>query len=148
MSGRDAFWEAPTRSILLSPALWERVQDTDDTDARFTVFHEIGHAVLGHTSRNRRPAAAQQFGRSVEPDENEADEFARAFATPLKFAKVATNVAVLIGKFGLPTDQADKRLVDLERHIRASGQVETEPDTDTYADAMNAMRINALNWNQ
>lgn len=149
MDGRDAFWDEPSRSILLSPKLWEQVHETNESsEARFTVVHEAGHAVLGHTSRNRMRGGAQQFGRAVEPDEIEADAFARAFVVPLQFAKVATSVTVLVDRFGMPADQADQRLVDLERHIRASGQVESEPDTDNYAEAMSAMRINALNWNR
>lgn len=142
--GRDAHWHADNRTISLSPSLWKAVLAGNDADARFTVFHEVGHAVLGHTDRNRRTAGQHQFGKSVQPDEMEADEFALAFAAPLKFAGLASDVSSVAKLFGLPIDQASRRLVDLQRHTRLSIQ----PESDSYAEAMNAMRINALNWNR
>lgn len=148
--GRDASWDADGRIIRLSTALWNAVVDATDQDARFTVFHEVGHAVLGHTHRNRRTSGRQQFGRIVEADEADADHFALALAIPLKFARFAntSNIASLADQFGIPPGQASRRLVDLQRELRMSSGQTTLQEPDNYAEAMSAMRINARNWNQ
>lgn len=149
--GRQARWDSEQRIIFLSPSLWGKIQGDEDVDARFTVFHEIGHAVLGHNARNRLSAGRPQFGRSVESDEEEADEFARALAIPLYFASSAStsSVAALAIQFGLPPGMASRRLVDLQRFIRSGSTRATDKTTgeDNYAEAMRLMRINALNWN-
>lgn len=147
--GRDARWDADNRVIYLSTALWNAVIDNRDYDARFTVLHEVGHAVLGHTHRNRRTSGTPQFGRFVEADESDADQFALAFAIPLKFAALATtsSIASLADQFGLLPAQISRRVVDLQRHQRVSQRPIPEHHSDSYADAMSAMRINAINWN-
>ncbi|WP_162783782.1 ImmA/IrrE family metallo-endopeptidase [Devosia naphthalenivorans] len=147
--GRDARWDADNRVIYLSTALWNAVLDGNDYDARFTVLHEVGHAVLGHTHRNRLTAGKRQFGRFVEADESDADQFALAFAIPLKFAALASTsgIASLADQFGLPQAQTSRRVVDLQRDLRVSRRQTTEHDIDNYTDAMRAMRINAINWN-
>ena len=148
-TGRDARWDADNRTIHLSSELWNAIQATNDNDARFTVLHEVGHAVLGHTHRNRLTGGRRQFGKVVETDELDADAFALALAVPLKFAGVAAtlDVVTLAVRFGLPHSQASRRLVDLQRHERAGARQTSEVEYDSYADAMNAMRINAINWN-
>lgn len=144
--GRDARWDADNRIIYLSTELWSAVLEGNDYDARFTVFHEVGHAVLGHTHRNRLTTGKPQFGRFVEADESDADRFALAFAIPLKFAGFAdtSNIASLGDLFGLSQAQTSRRVVDLQRELRRQT---TEDDFDSYADAMSAMRTNAINWN-
>lgn len=147
--GRDARWDADDRTIHLSTELWNAIQATNDNDARFTVLHEVGHAVLGHTHRNRLTGGRQQFGRIVETDEMDADGFALALAVPLRFAEVAgaLDVATLADRFGLPHSHAGRRLVDLQRHMRAGVRQTAELENDNYAEAMSAMRLNAINWN-
>lgn len=147
--GRDARWDADDRTIHLSPELWNAIRATNDNDARFTVLHEVGHAVLGHAHRNRLTGGRQQHGRIVETDEMDADAFALSLAIPLKFADVAgaLDVETLADRFGLPHSQASRRLVDLQRHIRIGLRQTSEPEHDSYADAMSTMRINAINWN-
>lgn len=152
LAGREARWEEKNRTIALSPTLWSAIQGNDDADARFTVFHEVGHAVLGHTARNRRTAGRAQFGKIVEADEAEADAFALSFAIPLKFSHSAGRLDVpqVVALFGLPSTQASRRLVDLQRHLRISKRLADDneaPERDTYEEAMEAMRINAPNWN-
>ena len=152
-AGREARWDAQTRTIALSPTLWIAIHSgNEDADARFTVFHEVGHAVLGHTARNRRTGGKAQFGKMVEADENEADEFALSFAIPLKFSSSAgrADVPNLAALFGLPIEQASRRLVDLQRHLRMSERLVIDNpnlEPDTYAEAMAAMRINTMRWN-
>lgn len=148
-AGRDARWDADNRVIYLSTALWHAIADDSDYDARFTVFHEVGHAVLGHTHRNRRTSGKLQFGRLIEADELDADQFALAFAMPIKFATLArtSDIAALANEFGLPEVQVAKRVAELQRHLRISQRQAAEQDSDNYAEAMSAMRINAINWN-
>ena len=148
-AGRDARWDADGRIIHMSPELWTAIQATNDNDARFTVLHEVGHAVLGHTHRNRLTNGKLQHGKTIEADESDADQFALAFAIPLKFAEEASSleVATLADMFGLPPNQASRRLVDLQRHMRVRTREAPDLDSDSYADAMSAMRINAINWN-
>lgn len=148
-TGRDARWDCDSRTIYLSTELWHAIQATNDNDARFTVLHEVGHAVLGHTHRNRRTGGSRQFGKMVESDEQDADAFALALAVPLKFAEDAgtLDVVSLADRYGLPQSQADRRLVDLQRHMRAAAREQSKLENDSYADAMSAMRINAFKWN-
>lgn len=145
---QEAKWDVEQRTVLLSSALWSKVNFADDPEARFTVFHEIGHAVLGHGDRNRLKLGKLQHGRSIERDEMEADDFALAFAIPLYFA---TDVAKMTAEdvqrqFGLASAMVDRRLVDLQRVSRKAIAYK-EDSQDNYAEAMGLMRLNAFSWN-
>lgn len=147
-----AMWDPSTRMIILSDRLWERLEGESDSETRFTIFHEIGHAVLDHTARYRKLDGRLQFGRSIEFDEVEADDFALAFAIPLTFAEKAdlSDIAKLAEQFGLSPHMADRRKVELQRYARQMDKInrpELDEPEDSYADAMAEMRINALTWN-
>lgn len=152
MDGRDATWDPESRTILISSAMWQRLESEDDGEARFTVFHEIGHAVLGHPARNRMKDGKQQFGRLIDPDETEADDFALAFAIPRTFLGTIDiqSADALAMQFGLSRHMTDRRMIDLQKYARANGRYmnKTTTEDDSYADAMSQMRVNALSWNK
>ncbi|MBE0578877.1 ImmA/IrrE family metallo-endopeptidase [Devosia sp.] len=144
-----AMWDDSTRTIVLSDALWEGLEHADP-EIRFTVFHEIGHAVLGHAARNRKIAGKRQFGRSIEFDEQEADDFALAFAIPLRSASNLDiyDADALAQQFGLSVAMAERRMISLQRYSKYPNRLEdaAEPE-DNYAEAMGLMRFNTITWN-
>lgn len=146
--GSAARWDHDTKAILFAEHIWNQPNFADDPEVRFTVFHEIGHAVLNHGTRNRKVGGRVQFGRYVEQDEQDADLFALAFAIPLTFARNASGYDVdkLSSEYGLPTKMSGNRLVDLQRHNRFSNSL-SEGNDDNYAEAVAEMRKNALRWN-
>jgi len=143
-----ARWDKASKQILFR-------ENHSPTEFAFTIFHELGHAVLNHGSRNRKVGGALQFGRYAERDEEEADRFARSFMAPIKLAIVDQNSTTdLLARFGLPESQRGIRLEELKRIDRQQRgltrqipMVEPEVEEDTYELAMNAMRQNAINWN-
>ncbi len=147
-----ARWDSASRTITIAAHLWHQLEGESDPETRFTIFHEVGHAALGHVARNRRMQGKPQFGRNVEFDELEADDFALAFAIPLNFAGSTdlANTDQLATQFGLSRVHASRRLVALEKHVRGSksppSRTAQEPE-DNYAEAMGEMQINAATWN-
>jgi Zn-dependent peptidase ImmA (M78 family) len=120
LGGAAARWLHKTKTILIAPDLWDELEWTTNPELRFTIFHEVGHAVLKHSDRNRNFGGAFQAGKTVERDEDEADRFAMAFVMPLTISTSA-NVAdkqALIRNYGLPEDKTELRMVDLQMHVR------------------------------
>lgn len=152
MHGRAARWIADRRIILLSASLWERLTKNDDSDATFTIFHEVGHAALGHGTRNRMAMGKLQFGAYTTPDEQDADEFALAFAIPLSLIRQfdITDAECLARQSGLPSSMTDRRMIALQKHARILASNETDV---TYFDsgdpdaAYAQMFANARRWN-
>ena len=120
LGGAAAKWIQKTKTILIAPDLWDELEGSVNPEIRFTVFHEVGHAVMNHSDRNRNFGGAYQAGRFVESDEDEADRFAMALAMPMTIVNT-TNVSdkkSLIRQFGLPEDKTELRMVDLQMQIR------------------------------
>lgn len=86
---------------------------------RFTVAHELGHAVMGHTSECTRGS----FG-SKNPIEIEANQFAAELLTPLSFLKKAisthTTVDQLAKVFWVSKDSMNWRVMETRLYSRLS----------------------------
>lgn len=154
----EAHWDPISKTINLRQSLHDRLLQQDD-QARFTVFHELAHAFLGHQKRSRKPNGNLQFGRYTDFDERDADEFAMAFAAPVETAlamQLQTPEAIA-QTFGIPMRQAHLSLVLVEKELRkaqlpAAGDTDDagghdDTDFDSYADAMIIMARNARAWN-
>lgn len=78
---------------------------------RFTVAHELGHAVLGHTA----PCNRGQLG-SKDPHEVEANQFAAELLTPLELLKKAvvihSTVDLLAKDFWVSKDSMSWRVME------------------------------------
>ncbi|MBO9588943.1 ImmA/IrrE family metallo-endopeptidase [Devosia sp.] len=145
-----ARWDPAEKWIFLSDAVWDQVVlGEEDPELRFTILHEIGHAALRHSARNRKVGNIYQHGRSVEREEEEADDFARAFAIPLNFISNLDirDATALSERFGLSREATEKRMVDLQRHARTYVAGAADEPEDNYAEAMTVMSHNARNWN-
>ncbi|PXA99199.1 hypothetical protein DMC47_04730 [Nostoc sp. 3335mG] len=147
-NGNAAWWDSSTREIVLSPLLWRELQSgVPSKEARFTVFHELAHAVLGHGKRNRKAGGKVQFGAYTESDERDADDLALAIMIPFTLVDDAPirDINALSSMFGLPHDKASNRAVILQKHARLNAGAGAEEDT--YATAMRVMAENARAWN-
>lgn len=147
-NGNAAWWDSTTREIVISPLLWRDLRSgAPSKEARFTVFHELAHAVLGHSKRNRKSGGKVQFGAYTEYDEIEADDLALALMIPLTLVDVAPirDINALSAMFGMPRDQASHRAVILQKYARLN--VRAGAEEDTYAAAMRVMAANARAWN-
>lgn len=151
----EANWDDASREILIRDSLRARIEN-GEADAAFTVFHELGHVLLGHGQRNRAPDGNRQFGRFIENDENEADLLASALMAPAHLSGVddLTTVEALARRFRLPLNKAQARLLELQRQRRhLLGLARPTPmslkriDTGDYNEAMPEMMRNAMRWN-
>lgn len=143
----EARWDSESRTIFMRQSLEDGIKRSD-ANSRFTVFHELAHAILGHSKRNRKPEGSKQFGRYTEPDERDADDFAAEFSAPLHLA-LLLNIKTtddFVRYFGIPESIADSRLVALEKLRRRQAAVDNDGE-DSYGAAMHEMAINARNWN-
>lgn len=153
----DARWNPDSRSILVRSEVAGKAEAGSEEDT-FTIFHEMGHAVLNHPVRNRRTGIDRlQFGRLIEGDERDADRFARTFMAPIATSAVTqdTTLEEFRSTYGMPTNQAVVRLEELKRFRRhQSGTRREVPlgsprtiDTGDYDEAMPEMLRNAWRWN-
>jgi Predicted Zn peptidase len=115
-----ARWNKEDKSILIANDVWEKLETSEDGDVRFTIYHEIGHAVLNHPSRNRKSGGRPQFGRDIERHELEADDFALAFAIPADLIPRGANIAFLVRRFGLTEFMTGRRMASLKKGVRPS----------------------------
>lgn len=145
-----AAWLSDERKVSISSQAWADMQSIDASETRFTTYHEIGHAVLGHSNRLRKFGGDKQFGARTDFEEDEADFFAEAFAVPLSHAFRAPlhDIGLFTAYSGLPPNHAERRMASLQRYIRelTAAVSDGEPD-DSYAEAMSIMRRNAISWN-
>ena len=132
----DARWVREDKLILVSDRIWDRLEDAQEGDVRFTVYHEVGHAVLNHPTRNRMPDGRLQFGRDIERHELEADDFALAFGIPLNIPTDPFDLGLLVKQFGLTELMTSRRMHALQKGIRPSRALPwkdfsmVEPTTD------------------
>jgi len=148
----DARWDGST--IVVRRSVAERAA-SGSTDDCFTIFHEVGHLLSGHPSRNRRAGSNRtQHGRLIEADEGRADRLAMIFAAPEYLANISLDTTASdIGEtFGLPPIYAERRLESLKRQFRYRHDIKRELpkgkstitiDTGNYDEALPAMLRNA-----
>jgi hypothetical protein len=98
---------------------------------RFSVAHEIAHAVLRHQGVRFRHAERKAFEKAnpnVWRDEREAEKFAAIFLAPTHLAKKCKNVEELQRKCGLSSGASVIRMKEIEAHIRrTNGEVPPLP---------------------
>jgi Zn-dependent peptidase ImmA (M78 family) len=94
---------------------------------RFSVAHEIAHAVLRHEGvkfRHAERKAYEKANPSVWRDEREAEQFAAIFLAPTHLAKKCKTVGEIQSKFGLSTNAAEIRKKEIDSDIRrTNGEV-------------------------
>ncbi len=94
--------------------------DTEPGRAKLTVFHEIGHILMGHGSN---PTPLQEM---------EADYFAKQMAAPrclLRF-KGHTSVSDIHNSYGLSWDASEWTAIALERMVNKFGDATLENDRE------------------
>lgn len=99
--------------------------------ARFTIAHEIGHAVLGHSQRRFRAALSRErldVPKVTKVDETQADAFAAAFLIPpaLVEADPSLTAKQLAEMFGVSLKCASIRLPQLQRLYRIAHGIKRE----------------------
>lgn len=153
LSDIDARWDASDGIITIRQDAYDRAVAGNPHD-RFTIAHEIGHAILGHPGRNRKVGGKIQFGQYLAAHELEADDFAIALLAPsvlvdLTITETPQQLAI---DFGLPAEAASQWFAALQNE---PGRQLTRPkaaikrrrnitiDTGDYEDAMWAMARNS-----
>jgi Zn-dependent peptidase ImmA (M78 family) len=148
----DARWDAVEKTITIRQEVYDRAVAGNPHD-RFTIAHEIGHAILGHPVRNRKVGGQIQFGQYLAAHELEADDFAIALLAPSVLVDL-TNTATpeqLADDFGLPGETASQWFAALQNEpgrqlARPKSAIKRRRtvtvDTGDYEDAMWAMARN------
>lgn len=87
----------------------------DEPRSRFTIVHELGHLILGHSKTFNRGGPTQAPIRSFENSEWQANKFAAEFLMPLDLVRKLqiSSVYEMMQAFGVSKQAADFRLRDL-----------------------------------
>jgi Zn-dependent peptidase ImmA (M78 family) len=103
---------------------------------RFSVAHEIAHAVLRHEGVRFRQAERKVFEKakpSIWRDEREAERFAAILLAPIHLAENCKTAEELQKKFGLSRKASEIRIKEIEAHIRRKHN-ELKPLTSKVVD--------------
>jgi hypothetical protein len=87
----------------------------DEPRARFTIIHEFGHLLLGH-SRTMNREVSNQLLKTYEDSEWQANQFAAEFLMPLSLIKQNgfSNVGELESFFNVSRPAAERRMKQLK----------------------------------
>lgn len=113
--GVEACWVPEDLTLYLTERVYKAACNNEPR-ALFTVFHEMGHALLGHRRTLNREIPGLEIKR-FEDSEWQADQFAAEFLMPLDEI-VRYNLATegqLMSRFGVSMDAARVRLKRLRR---------------------------------
>ena len=150
-----ARWIAEESTIVVRESVqlgaWE-----EEPRARFTIAHELAHAILRHPTRNRRASGALQHGRSIKQHEDDADALAVAILAPmhLVLALNPESAKEIASEFGITPWHAEQRFIHMQKlpeyaeQRRALVLARAELfDSGDYSAAMTQMARNAAGWN-
>lgn len=100
-----------------------------DARARWTVAHELGHAVLGHPRTHHRSAAGKVSARQNHDIEKEAHLFAAAFLVPFHLMERLPGITEkeIATSFGISRAAAEVRLRELKEIAVASAKQRNDP---------------------
>lgn len=109
----------PSQAIIYLPHKSVRSIDRGDSRVRFTVHHEIGHFVLGHTKSYARSNVAPA---AYIDSEWQADRFAAEFLMPLEviLSERLFTVMKVKQRFQVSLEAASNRLSSLRREGKIS----------------------------
>lgn len=90
MKGSEAYYDPNSRLLHISERTFRAANDlsncstTERRRARYTIAHEVGHIVLGHSEIRHRGEsnAYRKSAKGNAQDEREAEQFAAAFLAP------------------------------------------------------------------
>jgi Zn-dependent peptidase ImmA (M78 family) len=88
---------------------------------RFSVAHEIAHAILGHGGirfRHAEKRAYEKANPDIRRDEREAEQFAAILLAPTHLAKKCKSIEEVKERFGLSDRAAEIRAKEIEAHLR------------------------------
>ena len=104
----------PDSGIIFIPQKSVRAIDRDEPRMRFTIFHEIGHFVLGH---RKSFARGNQVPKAYLDSEWQADKFSAELLMPASVivAEGINNLAQMRARFGASGAASANRLADLRR---------------------------------
>lgn len=111
----EACWDPQSVTMHVRSDVFEKLC-TGDPRARFTVVHELGHALLGHTRTINR-AVIESAPRVYEDSEWQANQFAAEFLMPLDVIRryeLRTAWAIEL-HFNVSAQAAQRRLSQLEK---------------------------------
>jgi len=113
----EAKYKPDDKKIYIRQSVYSAAAN-DCTQARFTVFHEGAHALLGHQYERKRSfsdrAKIEKRVPSIRRDEGDADKLAVAIMAPFERANftLETTAAAIGGRFGLGPTASSKRYTE------------------------------------
>jgi predicted transcriptional regulator len=110
-----ACWVPESLTLYLTERIYKGAC-AGDARAVFTVFHEMGHALLGHRRTLNLEVPGQEI-KTYEDSEWQANQFAAEFLMPLDeiVRHSLTTEALLMNRFGVSMEAARIRLNRLRR---------------------------------
>lgn len=118
----EAKFDPDNRKIFLRESTYIAAERENDR-ARWTIAHEVGHAVFAHSkTRNRssNPGRIEKIAPSIRCDETQANKFAAAFLAPFHRAdfSLETTPEQIARRFGVSVPAAVARVEELTRIYR------------------------------
>ncbi|MEM5316096.1 ImmA/IrrE family metallo-endopeptidase [Paraburkholderia sp. JHI869] len=114
--GVEACWIPETFTLCLTQKVYDRAC-MNDPRALFTVFHEIGHALLGHKRTLNREVPGREF-KTFEDSEWQANQFAAEILMPLDEIRTRglRTEQDLVNAFGVSMEASRIRIDRLKKH--------------------------------
>lgn len=125
----EAFWDPDSRTIRLRESIFCAANNQiSDPHARWTIWHEIGHALRGHTRLRHRNVSGrliEKIAPSIRRDERQAHRLAAAMVAPAYKVDdpLAVTAAELAARFNIPFSAAEIRKTELERLYRRANRI-------------------------
>ncbi|MEM7067720.1 MAG: ImmA/IrrE family metallo-endopeptidase [Pseudomonadota bacterium] len=131
-NGVEAEMDVTSKLLTISGGLWRDLQN-GYTRARFTISHELGHLILGHSGSHRRDREFR-YGPKSRIFEDEADRFAGYFLAPYVLAKSCNTAQEISEVFQLSLSASEKTLARIQRQSRQrSGKIRQLPTSSIKA---------------
>lgn len=115
-NGVEASCIPETATIFLTEDTYKKAL-RNDSRTRFTIFHELGHLVLGHNKVLHRGSSGTRIVKPYEDSEWQADQFAAEITMPLNeiLTRKLLTAAQLQTHFGVSEAAAYRRFNQLNK---------------------------------
>jgi hypothetical protein len=127
-----AKWDSERRLILISDEIFDAANRQEpDAHARFSIFHEIVHALEGHTGKLNRLHSRfdiPRYAGKLRRLESRTDKITAAFIAPRHLVSPEWNADAVAFRFGMSIPSARLRIEEIRGKDRAGKKI---PDVVT-----------------
>jgi len=145
MKDADALWDSENRTMSMRESIFVGMQQ-GDAHARFVVFHEISHYVLGHEgTRTRAVEKVRGYsGAKVKHEESEASRLAVVLMAPEHLIPENATPEKISEMFGMSLTAAIIRKEEVDR-VRRRRRGEFRPLPESVKEVLRNARNQGMN---